>query len=697
MEDEPLGPPEETGGRATEFLFPHVERFAHGIVQYTIQLVEQFEVSLEDYVQDGHQDRNKVENIIDLLFYFTAKNERDPASSGKRKVFRYFAAAAIYSQIMMASFEKSQGNKLPSERQWCFPEVLIDIFYLDKIAKQIKKGLTDFSFVKREMDKKEVSGMTANSKLREYHLSRLGPLTSNECIGNTPFLIVYKGRRREVSIRRGFELYRPELHESEEVTEIDMKLSKFPVRVSLNGVHFDNSVEEESLQSLVGNDEGLAIKLFKGKHITEIHIKVTDGLRYSYNIDMIDHKLEGDIDAREKEREDLEKLTGRQYGKGYESCCFQEDLFVTVFAHLLFSGSESYDQHQLQAFEYWSLEKIRDFTKNPEQSKMYIGFCFGTLLDVGHNQALGATGSRNTLLLALTRGFIKLYGNLRYQEKHEDPESKEDSGNKRRRTSIKQENNNADSAVYNESKFKKFIDSIQVPYVMKGFKIVKKYGKRLIEVQFDREELPQESPKVGMLVRRVKNRKIAYDNGIYLGSTAKGIVVKIERSPMRLIFVWTLVGLGIFGFPYMYWPSTSESKEWREFFRSIGSILELCGALIALGFLAVKTMFRQWTLTDMFDNRKGCQSFSELIKVIKYTEKRTLFKSLLKKNGSQKIKTRHEEKIGREPEEIFNRFKWNMENRRLEKRRKAIEVCATLPNPRLIFSYHNSCAFVATG
>lgn len=51
---------------------------------------------------------------------------------------------------------------------------------------------------------------------------------------------------------------------------------------------------------------------------------------------------------------------------------------------------------------------------------MYIGFCFDTLLDVGSSSQNWVTGSRNLLLLALARGFIKQSENL-YNEKVHGP------------------------------------------------------------------------------------------------------------------------------------------------------------------------------------------------------------------------------------------------------------------------------------
>jgi len=63
----------------------------------------------------------------------------------------------------------------------------------------------------------EIEGPAKIDKQRVHHQSKAGSLASKECVGNTPYLIVYRGKGREVSIRRGFELYRPEDPESKEV------------------------------------------------------------------------------------------------------------------------------------------------------------------------------------------------------------------------------------------------------------------------------------------------------------------------------------------------------------------------------------------------------------------------------------------------------------------------------------------------
>lgn len=101
--------------------------------------------------------------------------------------------------------------------------------------------------------------------------------------------------------------------------------------------------------------------------------------------------------------------------------------------------------------------------------------------------------------------------------------------------------------------------------------------------------------------------------------------------------------------------------------RGAGTILELCSAILGLGFLAVKVMFRQWDVTDILNSRKRCQSLDELIRVMKCTEKEAYY---------------------------FSRFTRKFQ---LSNKRKAIWLCAMLPNPRNIFSYYNSFAFSVVG
>lgn len=503
----------------------------------------------------------------------------------------------------------------------------MDIFDLNEIAGEIMVELTKYSSVKNEID--DASNADED---RVHHQSKAGSLASKECVGNTPYLIVYKGKGIEVSIRRGFELYRPKDPASKKVEDINIELAVLPSRYYLNGEYYDNSREDRpfNLLTLVGENEELAERLFLGKHINEIHIRFIDSFRWIYNIDICDQQIEGDISVRPSDNDKLENLAGRKLGTSKGRCSFQEDLIVTFFSQILF-GDATKSRDQLQAFQAWSLDKIREIVQPSKKGDMYVGFCFGALLDVGYSSQNWVTGSRNVLLLALTRGFIKLSDNLYNEKKHWDPIFKDEFEKKQTCKMLRKRATNDDTEEASAGK-----------------------------------DMPT-------LKDVTKDRITVYTQGVYLGSTGKGIVVKVKRSPLRLFWIWTLVVLSLFGFPYMYWTGGYDGEDWTGVFRAIGSIIELWGAIIALGFLAMKSCFAEWTILDMFKSRKRCESLEELIQVMKYTEKRSFIDAIM--NPFHRFSKKYKEKY----------------------KIKAIRLCAMLPIPENIFSYYNSCAFAVDG
>lgn len=120
----------------------------------------------------------------------------------------------------------------------------------------------EFSSVTQEIDKKPRS-----DRKFAYNQRRVGSLASKECVGNTPYL------GREVSIRRGFELYRQKPPELSKIKKLNMSLKNFPVRHYHNGEYYNNKSERHDTLTDLVEDEDLAKKLFYKKHITEIRVK----------------------------------------------------------------------------------------------------------------------------------------------------------------------------------------------------------------------------------------------------------------------------------------------------------------------------------------------------------------------------------------------------------------------------------------
>lgn len=87
----------------TEFLFPEFEQHSHPIVQYAINVVHKLLRTCNNCVQDG--EFSKVQNIWNPLVTFSSNYKTET----KKTTFRYYTAAAIYSQIMTKSFKISEN------------------------------------------------------------------------------------------------------------------------------------------------------------------------------------------------------------------------------------------------------------------------------------------------------------------------------------------------------------------------------------------------------------------------------------------------------------------------------------------------------------------------------------------------------------------------------------------------------------
>lgn len=91
------------------------------------------------------------------------------------------------------------------------------------------------------------------------------------------------------------------------------------------------------------------------------------------------------------------------------------------------------------------------------------------------------------------------------------------------------------------------------------------------------------------------------------------------------------------------------------------------------GLLAVQGTFKDWSISEIMNSRRTCQSLHDLILSMKYTEK------------------------SRNNMLFTNLFKHFSKMHALDSKRRAISLCASIPLPQTIFSYYNSCAFTVQG
>ena len=423
---------------------------------------------------------------------------------------------------------------------------------------------------------------------------------------------MYKGKSTSVSLRRGIELYlKPPKDDSNKVITGDEKLNHFPVRVYHNDYHSETRVgKDQGLEDVIQNNY-VRKRLFtkEEKHITWIHKSAVEYNRNRtlYQIDLIDKKRNRFVVPDERYRKALRKIVGSDslVDPTNSTPVFkEEDLLISFFAYELFQ----YDSHEIrrQDLEDYSDELIKKYVQG-DIEEMFIGFCFHTLQDSGHSNHRYASGSKNILLLALTRGLTKLLYNMSNQE-----------------------------AVYSLEEDGEF------GYPDQRRELIDK-------ICFDGEM------NTGRF--KIKQRRIVKGWKFYLGGNDGGVMVKVDIVK-KMLGSWILLGIILivtFAAVSVYlkykWKLTNNISDKIQI---IGSILEWLASIVALCILGVKVVHNKWKFEDMIHSRKRCRSLKELIRAMK--------------------------------------------GKRKEKRReKAIKLCATIPKPETVFSYHKSCSFTSNG
>ena len=138
----------------------------------------------------------------------------------------------------------------------------------------------------------------------------------------------------------------------------------------------------------------------------------------------------------------------------------------------------------------------------------------------------------------------------------------------------------------------------------------------------------------------------------FLGATSRGIIIKKQfPSVVRIVFVIGIISFNVYaGFII----AGTNLKSRVQVFRMLGTFVEVLSSGISIALLLLKVrLLSKWELNDMLRDRIRTRSLTELYAAISPN--------------------------------------------RMEKKARAIKLLATIPNPKDVFSWHHSCAFVDGG
>jgi len=412
-------------------------QYAHETVRNAYDIVEHIEDEWKSlrFKESGGVEVRNIENIRDLIKLigiegFNPSRDNVSIMDSKRlyEIFRYFAATCVYSAAIIHSaitesdvknyFKTEQDEEkkqLPASIPSTIPSKLalgtsfkheITVATLDEIAGRI---LSEFS-------------STIKIGFPIIRAKTTSP-------GQIPFLQVSSTSQYQVFVRKGFELVKLRNSTARKVYDLQHDdLDHYPVLLYRSGQPHANSKIPQTLSEIIP-DEDQREKLLKGKYITWIQIFLSDyeSSKTQIEIDLIDDLVEEDPKTVQISPKRLFEIAGRErsgWNKDHSIIFNQEDVLVTYFSSVFLEywmeriydvrcnemavGERKMFGKRLQK---WCNERIHSYAANIKQEQMYIGFDWGTIVDVGYNNKTSVCGSTGSLLLALTRGLVNLSKN----------------------------------------------------------------------------------------------------------------------------------------------------------------------------------------------------------------------------------------------------------------------------------------------
>ena len=324
-------------------------------------------------------------------------------------------------------------------------------------------------------------------------------------------------------------------------------------------------------------------------------------------------------------------------------------MLITYFSSKL----QKQDEIQLdtEQLEIWCSNIVQSYFSTESENEMYIGFCYQTILDGNYSDEYRVPGSTTLLLLALTRGLEELCKNNTRGNNHQPVSITNDSSD--------QEENNFKIARW-------------LPFVFK----TEENPSNLNEIPFEDQYKLQEIKESQVIDKK------------FLGATSRGIIIKKQfPSVVRIVFVIGIISFNVYaGFII----AGTNLKSRVQVFRMLGTFVEVLSSGISIALLLLKVrLLSKWELNDMLRDRIRTRSLTELYAAISPNR-------MVKMARAMK-RLVHEMLRGCKPTESLTEICKSIRPNRNEKKAKAIKLLASIPNPKNVFSWNYSCAFVDEG
>ena len=510
-----------TENRNIHFLFDGILKHAHSSVQQVYKEVLNLEQKWEEALQNNG---SRVLHVKKLVGIIGSLNGFDKLHTERRnEIFRYFCTASIYAKSILISSIKNSELNVSSTK----------LTKLDEEARNIIQDLFDVSFPESKKQK-----VLNPEQIEDYFImeGKSGRLARCDKLRHIPCLLVPINDNLEVGIRQGFELKRENRSRSRTVRNTEDTLTLCPVRVHANDELQFRYPRHDELRNILRNRED-HIELLRKKHITSIYKEYSlyDENFASYIIDVADDYICGKTNPCDDSKQILAEIAGERRTLTKNCSCNQEDVLITYFANELF-GPYTRSKEAFNRLEAWSRKSLVNYVCESD-SEMYVGFDFGTIQDAQYFNKEYVSGSTNILLLALTRGFMKLYENLH--------------------TSVHN--------LKNENGYKKHC-------VL---------------------DLINELKPVRASRRRVTANEI--EEPLFIEANRSGILINVRRYPPRLwmLAIFYLLLYIFFGVMLVLYERESVNKEFDKhpirfygYMRMIGSLIELWSAFAAFFFIS---------------------------------------------------------------------------------------------------------------
>lgn len=577
------------------YLFQGIVEYAHPAVWHTHRHVLYLK---EQWLRLLHKNDSSIRNIKRLVGIIGSVNGFDHLDAKRRDdIFAYFSAATIYANYLLLSscLREKDLTQLP-----CLTPEVVTLCMLNEKARNIIDHLLYVTYPKPTQLE------NASTEEKEKHLSdNSGRFTRFHKVGHIPCLVVRTDDNCEVGLRKGFELKRKGKNRTKSVTDHEQRLKEFPMRVYVNGQIQAGYIKDEGLKEILSDKDDIN-HLLLHKHITWIHKEYSSFDRnfVTYLIDVAEsEKVTRDSEVDADAEKELDRLAGEKRSHLEHCSCEKQDVIITYFANELYhiplnnynrdddDDDDNDGDRMYQDLEKWSRLSILDYINN-KNSKMYIGFDFGTIQDAQYCNKGYVSGSTNLLLLALTRGLLKLHKNLCTLEHNQEDYESEYEG--------------CDRLYEDHTRINLLPDDFQ-------------------SVIGDRYKPCEPSKK--------KVRVVEDNEELFLGANSSGILVKLKKYPKRFWFITgaSVLVWGLFGSMLVIYEKSSVDRG-REngtprlagYVRIFGAVIELWSAFLAFLVIVLSCCFARWEFRDMISFRRRASNLSELIVALGHNRERAV-------------------------------------------------------------------------